>query len=147
MGTSERPSIIASSIRKSYGGNKDALRDASLEAYAGEVLGLLGPNGAGKTTFLRIIAGLILNYTGKVDVLGQEYERRRPPPEGLVGGLVDGPGFLPYLTGYENLSLLASIQNDPQPRDLDELAQRTGITGFMNDKCVSSAHMGQLMGN
>ena len=147
MGTSERPSIIASSIRKSYGGNKDALRDASLEAYAGEVLGLLGPNGAGKTTFLRIIAGLILNYTGKVDVLGQEYERRRPPPEGLVGGLVDGPGFLPYLTGYENLSLLASIQNDPQPRDLDELAQRTGITGFMNDKYRSYSHgMRQRLG-
>ncbi|GBR04034.1 ABC transporter ATP-binding protein [Acetobacter oeni] len=47
-------------------GKLDVLKDVSLEARKGEVLGLIGPNGAGKSTFLRVMAGLRLPDTGRV---------------------------------------------------------------------------------
>ena len=133
------PSLKVSNLRKSYGRKSpNALRGVSFEAYPGEVFGLLGPNGAGKTTVLRIIAGLILNYTGDVEVEGREYAPGSPPPDGLVGGLVDAPGFLPYLTGHQNLSLLAMLRGGTY--DIDAFAQRAGIVDYMHTPYGSYSH-------
>jgi len=70
----------------------------------GVVLGLLGPNGAGKTTTLRMAMGLILPTEGSVFVFG---ERVTPgaPVLSRIGAFVEGPGFMPHLSGRENLEL------------------------------------------
>jgi ABC-type multidrug transport system ATPase subunit len=54
-------------VSKRYG-TQWALRDVTLAASAGEIVGLVGPNGAGKTTLLRVVARLIKEHTGAVDV-------------------------------------------------------------------------------
>ena len=52
-------------ISKSFG-NKQVVRNISLNINRGEIVGLLGPNGAGKTTTFYIIVGLIKPDTGEI---------------------------------------------------------------------------------
>jgi simple sugar transport system ATP-binding protein len=64
------PVLLAKDITKSYG-HVVALRGASLELHAGEVVALLGDNGAGKSTFIKALSGAIKPDGGKIEVLGQ----------------------------------------------------------------------------
>ncbi len=87
-----------------YRGGVRAVDDASFTVRRGQVVGLLGPNGAGKTTVLRVVLGLVRPTEGSVEVLGT------PVVPGAavlsrVGALVEGTGFLPHLSGRENLEL------------------------------------------
>jgi ABC-2 type transport system ATP-binding protein len=70
----------------------------------GQILGLLGPNGAGKTTTLRALMGLVYPDAGTITIFGQ---RVHPGAPGLsrLGSFVEGPGFLPHLSGAANLEL------------------------------------------
>ncbi len=88
-----------------------AVDRVSLTVRRGEVYGFLGPNGAGKTTMMRMLLGLVTPTAGHVRVLG------RPPghPVGLarVGSLVEGPAFYPYLSGRDNLWVVARYAGVP----------------------------------
>ena len=74
--------------------------------------GFLGPNGAGKTTTLRMILGLIRPTSGSAVVLGKP----AGDPEAIarVGALVEGPGFYPYLSGRDNLRVMARYRGLPE---------------------------------
>jgi ABC-type multidrug transport system ATPase subunit len=80
----------------------------SLSVRRGEVYGFLGPNGAGKTTTLRMMLGLIRPTSGTAHVLGQP--SGRSDVTGQVGALIEGPGFFPYLSGRDNLRVMARYQ-------------------------------------
>ena len=58
-------------LSKFYG-KEAALRDVSLIIPSGKIVGLLGPNGSGKTTLIKIIMGLLQDYTGEVRIAGYE---------------------------------------------------------------------------
>jgi ABC-2 type transport system ATP-binding protein len=93
-------------LTKRYGGQIVAVDNLNLTVRRGEVYGFLGPNGAGKTTTLRMLLGLIRPTAGTARVLGL------PPgaPQGLarVGALVESPAFYPYLSGRDNLRVMAN---------------------------------------
>ncbi|MGS0688750.1 alpha/beta fold hydrolase, partial [Nakamurella sp. GG22] len=91
-------------LGKSYPGGVKAVTDVSFTVQAGQVLGLLGPNGAGKTTTLRMVMGLIAPTEGEIRVFGHKI---RPGSEILsrIGSFVEGSGFLPHLSGKDNLDL------------------------------------------
>ncbi|GAB3321020.1 ABC transporter ATP-binding protein [Geodermatophilus aquaeductus] len=96
------PVVVTDRLTKRYG--KRTVVDAlSLEVRRGEVFGFLGPNGAGKTTTLRMLLGLVRPTSGSATVLG------RPAGTSVaeVGALVEGPGLYPYLSGRDNLRVLA----------------------------------------
>jgi ABC-2 type transport system ATP-binding protein len=78
--------------------------DLSFRVERGQVCGLLGPNGAGKTTTLRMLMGLIHPDEGEIRIFGEPV---RPGAPGLtrLGSVVEGPGFLPHLSGRDNLEL------------------------------------------
>ncbi|WP_033213089.1 alpha/beta fold hydrolase [Kitasatospora phosalacinea] len=96
--------LVITGLSKKYKGSVDryAVRELSLRVERGQVLGLLGPNGAGKTTTLRMLMGLIRPDAGEVRVFGQAI-RPGAPVLSRVGAFVEGPGFLPHLTGRANL--------------------------------------------
>jgi ABC-2 type transport system ATP-binding protein len=94
--------IVTSGLSKRYG-DLYAVRDLDLTVRAGEVYGFLGPNGAGKTTTLRMLLGLIRPTAGAVLVHGRPAGQRND----RTGALIEGPAFYPYLSGRDNLRVLA----------------------------------------
>ncbi len=94
--------VTTDRLTKRYG-QRTVVDGLSLRVRRGEVFGFLGPNGAGKTTTLRMLLGLVRPTSGSATVLGQ--------PAGAsvaqVGALVEGPGLYPYLSGRDNLRVLA----------------------------------------
>jgi ABC-type multidrug transport system ATPase subunit len=97
--------IDTRALSKRYGEAIVAVDALDLRVRRGEVYGFLGPNGAGKTTTLRMLLGLVQPTSGEALVLGA------PPgaPQGLarIGSMVEAPAFYPYLSGRDNLRVLA----------------------------------------
>ncbi|SNT08838.1 ABC-2 type transport system ATP-binding protein [Streptosporangium subroseum] len=91
-------------LTKAYGNGELAVNDLSFTVEHGQVLGLLGPNGAGKTTTLRMLMGLIHPDAGEVRIFGHRVVPGAPVLSRL-GSFVEGPGFLPHLSGRDNLEL------------------------------------------
>ncbi|MEG8277577.1 CocE/NonD family hydrolase [Streptomyces sp. AHA2] len=93
-------------LTKRYARSSDryAVKDLSFCVEKGQVLGLLGPNGAGKTTTLRMLMGLIKPDGGEIRVFGHAIAPGAPVLS-RVGAFVEGAGFLPHLSGRENLEL------------------------------------------
>jgi ABC-2 type transport system ATP-binding protein len=93
-----------SGLGKTYADGYRAVSDLGFRVEAGQVLGLLGPNGAGKTTALRMLVGLILPTEGTIRVFGHQVT---PGAAVLsrIGAFIEGPGFLPHLSGLDNLQL------------------------------------------
>jgi ABC-2 type transport system ATP-binding protein len=122
----DAPVVVTDGLTKRYG-TRTVVDDLSLTVQRGEVFGFLGPNGAGKTTTLRMLMGLVRPTSGSVSVLG------RPAGTSVtgVGALVEGPGFYPYLSGRDNLRVLAKYAGAPSGR-IDvvlrtvDLAERAG---------------------
>ncbi|MFG2496858.1 alpha/beta fold hydrolase [Streptomyces sp. NPDC048441] len=116
-------------LSKKYAKSADryAVRDVSFRVEKGQVLGLLGPNGAGKTTTLRMLMGLIRPDAGEIHVFGQAI-RPGAPVLSRVGAFVEGAGFLPHLTGRENLELYWKATGRPaEDAHLDEALEIAGL--------------------
>lgn len=92
-------------LTKKYG-SQLAVDRVDMTVRRGEVYGFLGPNGAGKTTTLRMLVGLVRPSGGRAAVLGG------PPGTAGIGALIEGPGFYPYLSGRDNLRVMARYRTD-----------------------------------
>ncbi|WP_439943076.1 CocE/NonD family hydrolase [Streptomyces sp. BBFR115] len=116
-------------LSKRYARSTDryAVRDLSFRVEQGQVLGLLGPNGAGKTTTLRMLMGLIRPDEGEIRVFGHAI-RPGAPVLSRVGAFVEGAGFLPHLSGRENLELYwRATGRPPEDAHLDEALEIAGL--------------------
>ncbi|MFI7503474.1 CocE/NonD family hydrolase [Streptomyces sp. NPDC049687] len=123
----EVPLEIAGLSKKYAGGDRYSVRDLTFRVEKGQVLGLLGPNGAGKTTTLRMLMGLIKPDDGEIRVFGHAI---RPGSAVLsrVGAFVEGAGFLPHLTGRENLELYWRATGRPaEDAHMDEALEIAGL--------------------
>ncbi len=123
--------VETSGLTKRYGGRITAVDDLDLGVRRGEVYGFLGPNGAGKTTTLRMLLGLIKPSSGTATVLGEE----PGAPAGLarIGALVESPAFYPYLSGRDNLRVMARYSG-VAPSRVEEVLQQVELSGRAGDK-------------
>ena len=128
-------------LAKEFKGGLKAVDGVSFEVPPGVVLGLLGPNGAGKTTTMRMAMGLIRPTGGDTWIFG-EHVRPGAPVLARVGSFIEGPGFLPHLTGRQNLDLFwrASGREDGDPH-LDEVLEIAGL-GSAIDRRVRTYSQG-----
>lgn len=99
------PVVETVGLTKRYTSRLAAVDSLDLKVRRGEVYGFLGPNGAGKTTTLRMLLGLVHITSGTATVLG----RAPGDSESLarVGAMVEEPAFYPYLSGRDNLRVVA----------------------------------------
>lgn len=101
-----------------------ALKNISFTVYPGEAVGLVGPNGAGKTTLLQLLARIMGPTSGQVTVNGR-----------FVALISLGAGFIPTMTGRENIYLNAAFYGiNPRQMDtiLDEIIDFADIGDFIN---------------
>ena len=128
-------------LAKEFKGGLKAVDGVTFEVPPGVVLGLLGPNGAGKTTTMRMAMGLIRPTGGDTWIFGQ-HVRPGAPVLARVGSFIEGPGFLPHLTGRQNLDLFwrASGREDGDPH-LDQVLEIAGL-GTAIDRRVRTYSQG-----
>jgi ABC-type multidrug transport system ATPase subunit len=135
--------IETRALSKRYG-ETVAVDRLDLRVRRGEVYGFLGPNGAGKSTTLRMLLGLVRPTSGAVTVLGE----RPGTPASLarVGAMIEGPAFYPFLSGRDNLQVLARYAGAPESRIGPVLAE-VDLEGRAGDRVAAySMGMKQRLG-
>ena len=132
--------VQVENLSKTYKDGYRAVDDLSFTVSRGQVVGLLGPNGAGKTTTLRMLMGLIFPTEGSIYMDGKAVYPGSPALANL-GSFVEGPGFLPHLSGRENLDLYWKSIGRSGDKYLDEVISITKL-GTALDKKVRSYSQG-----
>jgi ABC-type multidrug transport system ATPase subunit len=111
-----------------------AVDHVTFEIYPNEIFGLLGPNGSGKTTTLRLLAGLMRPDAGSLVLLGEPYDWRNRRRLFKVGSLIETPSFYPYLSGRDNLRVLAAAGAPTPVKRVDEVLEYVGLRERARDK-------------
>ena len=120
-------------LHKNFG-KKEILKDVSLELEKGDILGFIGPNGAGKTTTIKLILGLQSITSGTVKINGYDITSNFTNAIRNVGAIVENPDLYMYLTGYENLKLIANLYKGVWKERIDEVVKLVKLENRINDK-------------
>ena len=122
------------------------LKNVNLEFENGKIYGLIGRNGSGKSVFLKLLCGFYEPTEGQIyfDNVDLKKSGLFPPS---TRSLIEKPNFLPYLTGFENLKLLANIQKKISDEQIIEVLNKVNLTNDINKKyCEYSLGMKQKLG-
>jgi len=99
--------IATTGLSKTFAHLK-AVSNLNMEVRRGDIFGFLGPNGSGKTTTIRILLGLSRPTAGRVQMFGLDNATHLPEILPRVGAIVETPVFYPYLSGVDNLRIVAA---------------------------------------
>ena len=101
--------IEAQSLRRTFKGGVEAVRDIDLTVAEGEVFGFLGPNGAGKTTTVRMLCTLLPPTAGSARVAGIDVVAEPAAVRRRIGVALQEIGLDPVQTGRELLELQCGL--------------------------------------
>ena len=125
----EMSGIIVEHVYKSFG-MEQILTDVSMKVLPGKIFGIVGNNGSGKTVLMKCICGFLQPDSGIVRVNGRIVGKACDFPEDL-GVIIETPGFLPNLTGYQNLKILASLKGIIGKKEIQEVLLQVGLDSDM----------------
>ncbi len=125
---------------KSFG-KKQILKDVSFEIDEGDILAFIGPNGSGKTTTIKLILGLQGIDKGKVLINGYNVEKDFVKAIEKVGAIVENPDTYMYLSGWQNLKLVASLYKGVTDERIMEIVKLVDLEKRIHDK-VSKYSLG-----
>ncbi|HUT82684.1 MAG TPA: ABC transporter ATP-binding protein [Candidatus Bathyarchaeia archaeon] len=131
----QEPIIQFTNVSKKY---KDvqALYDVSFAIKRGDIFGYIGPNGAGKTTTLKILVGLIRDYSGEIKI-NNESLHTLINPGNLIGYLPQDVGFQDWRTVNHALTtfgLLSGMKKTDLQQRIPEILELVGLTEARNRK-------------
>ena len=121
-----KPNLLnVSNLNKMYP-KKLALSGLNLTLEPGHIVGLLGPNGSGKTTLMKILTGVIKDYSGTVTINGMPVS---PETKALVSYLPDNSYFSPWMTPLHMISMFKDFYADfSEDKCLDMPVSYTHLT-------------------
>src|SRR5579872_300991 len=122
--------IRTENLTKHYG-RVVAVDRLNLVVNQGEIFGFLGPNGAGKTTTMRMLLGLVKPTAGSALMLGLDTRAALAAILARTGSVIENPTFYPYLSGRDNLRVVARVTGTADDRiaavlDLVDLSSAAG---------------------
>ena len=139
------PPVEVRGLTKRYG-DLVAVDGVDLTVEAGDVYGYLGPNGAGKTTSLRMMLGLIRPTAGSVRIFGRDPLVTVHALEG-VAGFVEAPRFYPYLSGLDNLRMMAAYDGGDAAARIGQALEVVDLADRAKDRVGGYSHgMRQRLG-
>lgn len=117
--------IRVTNLKKSFG-DEAVLKGITCEFERGKTHAVVGNNGSGKSVFFKCICGFIEPTEGEIVVDGKVIGKDVDFPESL-GLIIERPGFLPGLSGFNNLKLLADIRGNISDEQIKETISRVGL--------------------
>jgi ABC-2 type transport system ATP-binding protein len=123
--------IETNELTKRYGERIVAVDGLGMSVPRGQVYGFLGPNGAGKTTTLRMLLGLVRPTSGSAFVLGAA--PGSPASLARLGALIETPAFYPFLSGRDNLRVLARYAGAAESR-IDVVLDEVDLAARASDR-------------
>lgn len=121
--------IEIKNITKSYDERK-ILDNISINFEEGKIYGIIGQNGSGKSVLLKVMSGFITPDQGTIIYDGKDINKEETFPDN-TGVLLDNSGFVPNLTGFDNLKLLATIN---KIIDDDEIIEELKNVNLLEEK-------------
>lgn len=131
--------IVVEHVSKSFG-KEHILKDVNLQIPARKIYGVVGNNGSGKTVLMKCICGFMRPDCGRITVNGKWVGKECDFPDKL-GVIIETPGFLPNISGYQNLKILASLKARIDRREIMETLEKVGLDPKMK-KPVSKYSLG-----
>src|SRR3989440_3717309 len=125
MGMAQSYAVETHGLSKRYATGVLAVNNLDLRVRTGEVYGFLGPNGAGKTTTLRMLSGLLRPTSGTATVA--DGAPGSPASLAQLGAMVETPAFYPYLSGRDNLRVMARYSSVQKSR-IEPVLQQVDMT-------------------
>ena len=119
------PAIIVENLYRSFG-REEILHGIDHEFEAGRIHGIVGNNGSGKTVLMKCICGFLRPDKGQVTVNGQAVGKDVDFPDSC-GVIIETPGFLPRLSGMQNLKILASLRKLAGTGEIRTAMERVGL--------------------
>lgn len=117
--------ISIQNLTKKFG-EDIVLHDISVDFYKGKIYGIIGNNGSGKSVFFKCICGLLPATKGSITVENKVIGKDLDFPESM-GMLIEYPGFLPNLSGFKNLNILASLRGEIKKEDICNIMKKVGL--------------------
>lgn len=116
-------------VSKSFG-SEQVLEDVTLQLMRGKIHGIIGRNGSGKTVLMKCICGFMHPDKGQIYVGGSRVGKECDFPDKL-GVIIETPGFLPGISGYKNLKILADLKGRIGKNEIIETLQHVGLNPKM----------------
>lgn len=107
-----QPLLSLQNVSKQYG-EKTVLNNVNLDIYPGQIIGYIGPNGAGKSTTVKILTGVIQDYTGNVLVNGKDIREDILSLKQMIGYVPELADLYDLLTPNEYLHFVGALYHIP----------------------------------
>lgn len=117
--------VAVEHVYKAFG-RDSVLEDVNLTIRRGEIFGVVGNNGSGKTVLMKCICGFMKPDKGRIYVNGKRIGKESDFPDSL-GMIIETPGFLPNLSGYKNLKILADLKALIGKKEIKESIVKVGL--------------------